>query len=280
SPRTQVEFRLTTRSGERRSAIWTVAPVTVAGQPHHLGAIVDITERTQAEEKLRAANELLRTLAQRRETIREQERTNIAREIHDILAQELTRLKIDLVWLAKRLGRPVDESIRPDLVARIADAAAQADTAISTVQRIATELRPVILDSLGLPAAVEWQAEDFGRRTGCTCTATAPQGESTLTRERATAVFRILQESLTNIARHARATVVDVHLVEADGTVTLTVRDNGRGISEAEIADPRSIGLIGMRERVDAFGGTIEFRGEPGQGTTVTARIPAEGQLT
>ena len=231
-------------------------------------------ERTLVNEGLKRANERYRALAARIEAIREQERTKIAREIHDVLAQELTRLKIDLVWLARRLGKPVAESLRPQLMERIADATAQTDTAISTVQRIATELRPVVLDSLGLPAAVEWQTEDFARRTGLVYTVTAPRGEFELDRERATALFRILQESLTNIARHARAARVSVELTDDADNLVLAIQDDGVGIGRAQAADQTSIGLIGMRERAEAFGGTLTIAGTPGAGTVVTVRIP------
>ncbi|HYP16933.1 MAG TPA: PAS domain S-box protein [Opitutus sp.] len=241
-----------------------------------VGIASDITQRIEAEKKLRTAGELLRSLARRRELIREHERTAIAREIHDVLAQELTRLKIDLVWVAKRLAQPVEEPIRRMLVARVEDATAQTDVAISTVQRIATELRPVILDSLGLAAAVEWQVEDFGRRTGLACKATAPSGDSALDRDRATALFRILQESLTNVARHANASAVEVDLTEDDAGATLVVRDNGDGLDAEKADDPHAIGLLGMRERAAAFGGSVEISGRPAGGTTVVARIPRD----
>jgi signal transduction histidine kinase len=231
-------------------------------------------ERTLVNEGLKLANEKYRALAARIEAIREQERTKIAREIHDVLAQELTRLKIDLVWLGKRLGKPFDEPLRSQLIERIADATTQTDTAISTVQRIATELRPVVLDSLGLPAAVEWQTEDFARRTGLACTATTPRGEFALDRERATALFRILQESLTNIARHARAGRVSVELASDANELVLTIQDDGVGIGRIQAEDPGSIGLVGMRERAEAFGGALTIAGTPGAGTRVTVRLP------
>lgn len=233
-------------------------------------------ELEERNEELRLANEQLRALTARNETIREHERMTIAREIHDVLAQDLTSLKIDLVWLVKRIAKPIDELARNALTARMRDAVVQADAAITTVQRIATELRPVILDSLGLGAAIEWQAEDFGRRTGLHCRTRSPQGDSTLHRDCATAVFRILQESLTNIARHAHATGIEVEFVEDPDLATLVVRDNGRGITNAQIVDARSIGLVGMRERAQAFGGSVEFTGAPGGGTTVRLRIPLD----
>ncbi len=239
-----------------------------------VGTCQDITPRREAEDAIRAAAAQMRALALRLQSVREEERTTLAREIHDVLAQELTRLKIDLVWLAKRAGRPADEASHAAINRRIADALAQTDTAITTVQRIATELRPVILDSLGLPAALEWQAEDFARRTGIVCRARAARSETALSREQATAIFRILQESLTNVARHAEASEVEVEFTEHAGMATLTVRDNGVGISRAQMENPRSIGLLGMRERTLAFGGVVEISGEPGAGTTVIVRLP------
>ena len=246
----------------------------VAGKLLFTVILRDISARNQTDEQLRLANEQLRALTARNETIREHERMRIAREIHDVLAQDLTRLKIDLSWVAKRTAKPVDEPTRKAIAARIGEAVAQTDSSITTVQRIATELRPVILDSLALPAAIEWQVEDFARRTGLTCRARASQEESALGRECATAVFRILQESLTNIARYARATVIEVEFVETSDEATLTIADNGCGITAAQIADPRSIGLLGMHERAQAFGGKVDFTGRAGVGTTVLVRIP------
>ena len=254
----------------------SVSRIEVAGRALVTVIFRDVTERRRAEQEIRLASEQMRALALRLENIREQERTRIAREIHDVLAQELTRLKIDLVWLARRATVPIDEPTRATIGGRIKDALAQADVAITTVQRIATELRPVILDSLGLPAAVEWQADDFARRTGIACHASTPGDEFALDRERATALFRILQESLTNIARHAQATQIDIHLAQSGEAVALTVRDNGRGISAAQLADPRSIGLAGMRERAQAFGGSVEIASAGAGGTVVAVRLPLE----
>jgi signal transduction histidine kinase len=233
-------------------------------------------ELEERNEELRLANEQLRALTARNETIRERERMTIAREIHDVLAQDLTSLKIDLVWVAKRATKSIDEAARDAIAERMSDAVAQTDAAITTVQRIATELRPVILDSLGLPAAVEWQVEDFARRTRLICRTRAPHGTSALSRECATAVFRILQESLTNIARHAHATEIEVQWIEDPDIATLTVKDNGRGITAAQIADARSIGLVGMRERAQAFGGSVDITGSIDAGTAVRVRIPVD----
>jgi PAS domain S-box-containing protein len=239
----------------------------------------DISLRQQMEGKLKSAKERYRALAARLEAIREEERTSIARDIHDVLAQDLTRLKIDLVWLAKRLAGPVRKPLRLALAERITNATDQTNAAIIHVQRIATQLRPAILDSLGLSAAVEWQVEDFARRTGLACRANAPRGETPLDSVRATALFRILQESLTNVARHANATAVDVQLTENAGAVTLMVHDNGRGITPEEIDNPHSIGLIGMSERAQAFGGAVQIAGDAHEGTTVTVRISSNGSV-
>lgn len=246
------------------------------GKPTRMeGVILDISERKQSEEQLATASSQLRALALRLESIREQERTNLAREIHDVLAQELTRLKIDAVWTSKRLTGPtIEEPIRQSLEKKIREMTAQIDSIIGTVQKIATELRPVVLDSLGLSAAVEWQTEDFAKRTGIPCHADVPTGAVLLDRRISTALFRILQESLTNVIRHANATEVSVSLVQTEDTITLKVKDNGPGITPENIRDMRSIGLIGMRERAQTFNGTFDIRGEPGCGTTVSVNIP------
>lgn len=250
--------------------------IEVAGRKLITVILRDVTERVQAEREVRLASAQMRALALRLQDIREEERTRIAREIHDVLAQELTRLKIDLVWVGKRAAKPIDETIRAAVEARVRDALSQTDVAISTVQRIATELRPVILDSLGLPAAVEWQAEDFARRTGIACQATTPGTDLALDRDRATALFRILQESLTNVARHAHATRVDIQLDSGDDYVALTVRDNGGGIAGTQLDDPLSIGLAGMRERAQAFGGMVEIARAAAGGTVVAVRLPLD----
>ncbi|TAJ94214.1 MAG: PAS domain S-box protein [Gammaproteobacteria bacterium] len=234
----------------------------------------DITERKQAEAALTARTEELQALASRLQAIREEERTAIAREIHDVLAQELTRLKIDIAWVSKRVAAPLDEPTRDRVIDKLKDVTAQTDAAIRTVQKIATELRPVVLDSLGLAAAIEWQVEDFEKRTDIRCRVAVPEHDPPLNRDQATACFRILQESLTNVSRHAQATQVEVKLCEEDGHLLLTVCDNGRGITREQLHDPHSIGLVGMRERAQSFGGELGITGTPGAGVTVMLRIP------
>lgn len=229
----------------------------------------DRRERQRAEEKLRKSLEQLRALTTYLQYVREEERTRIAREVHDELGQALTGLKLDMSWLAARLAR----NAKP-VKAKVKTMVDHIDETIQTVRRIATELRPGILDSLGLVAALEWQANEFYSRTGIPCNVVAAVDDSQLQPQFATVFFRIYQETLTNIIRHAKATQVDVRLAEEGGALVLTVKDNGRGISEEEIANTRSIGLVGMRERAMLIGGEITLQGSPGKGTMVTLRVP------
>lgn len=228
----------------------------------------DITERIQAEKELEHSREELRNLSAHQQTVREEERTRIAREIHDELGQALTALKIDLSWLKNRL--PPGQK---PLTAKIGQMSKLADTTIDTMHRISTELRPGLLDDLGLAAAIEWQAKDFQNRSGISCEATLAE-EIELERDLATAIFRIFQETLTNIARHAGATRVAVRLEREDGRLVLTVTDNGRGITNRQIDDDKSFGIIGMRERAHLWGGELRISGNPEEGTTVTVDIP------
>ena len=234
----------------------------------------DRRERQRAEDKLRRSLDQLRALTSYLQYVREEERTRIAREVHDELGQALTGLKLDMSWLAARLGR----NAKP-VQAKVKTMVDHIDETIQTVRRIATELRPGILDSLGLVAALEWQANEFQSRTGIPCNVVAAVDDSQLQQQFATVFFRIYQETLTNIIRHAKATRVDVRLAEESGALVLTVQDNGRGISEEEIANTRSIGLVGMRERAMLIGGEITLQGTPGKGTTMTLRVPLERQL-
>jgi PAS domain S-box-containing protein len=228
----------------------------------------DITERKRIDDELKNSREQLRNLALYLETVREQERTNIAREIHDELAQALTALKMDLSWLNHRLPNDAES-----LIEKTKAMNTLIDSTIGTVKRISAELRPGILDDLGLVAAIEWQAEEFQNRTGIRCRVTVDPEDIEADQDRATAIFRIFQETLTNVARHARATQVVVGLKERGGKLTLRVRDNGIGITEEQISDSQSFGLIGMHERVIPWDGKISFKGIPGKGTTVIVSV-------
>jgi signal transduction histidine kinase len=226
-------------------------------------------ERKRAEDKLRRSMEQLRALSVYLQYVREDERIRISRQVHDELGQALTGLKMDLYWLANRLPkkyRTVHEKTRA--------MSAHIDATIQTVRRIATELRPGILDDLGLVAAIEWQAQEFQKRTGIECVVSSELKDAILDQDLNTAFFRIFQETLTNIIRHAQASRVDVNLRQDEGALVLEVKDNGRGISEAELNDTRSIGVLGMRERAALLQGELQITGVPGQGTTVAVRIP------
>jgi signal transduction histidine kinase len=227
-------------------------------------------ERRRAEQQLRESHEQLRALSAHLQTVREDERTRIAREVHDELGQALTGLKLDL----SRLGHPQTGVPRPH-AGKIKSLVGRIDSIIQRVRRIATELRPGILDDLGLVAAIEWQANDFQSRTGIECIVrTSVAEESVLGAELNTAFFRIFQETLTNVIRHADASRVEVRLKREAGHVILEVSDNGRGITDAEISGAESLGLRGMGERAALLGGEVVIRGAPRQGTTVTVRIP------
>jgi PAS domain S-box-containing protein len=229
----------------------------------------DISQRKQAESELRGSREQLRALSARLQSVREDERGRIAREIHDELGQALTGLKMDLAWLAKRFPPG-----HPQLVEKAQSIMELVDHTIQSVRELATELRPSVLDDLGLIAAIEWQAEEFQARTEIQCHCDIQSEHLDLNPTQATALFRILQETLTNITRHAKATRVDIRFEQRDCNLVLEVRDNGRGISAAEISAPKSLGLLGIRERALMVGGEVSIRGEPGKGTTVTVSVP------
>ena len=222
---------------------------------------------TQAEE-LQSSFDQLRALAGRLQTIREEERTRVSREIHDQLGQALTAIKIDVSALVRQPAGDGPQN------ARRASILSLVDETIQAVRRIATELRPGILDDLGLVATVEWAGEEFESRTGTACRLDLPGDELAVDAERATAVFRILQETLANVARHAAASRVDVRLAQDRGELTLEVRDNGRGMADVTSLRRGALGILGMRERATLIGGTLTITGAPGQGTTVRVTIP------
>jgi len=227
-------------------------------------------ERQQAEEALAASQERLRNLAARLHAVREEERRVIAREIHDQLGQALTGMKMDLSWLMRRL--PDDESVR----VRAESMQSLLDTTVESVRTISTQLRPPILDDLGLEAAVEWQTTEFGRQSGLNCELDLRIGDRFVQNEHATAAFRILQEALVNVARHAHAENVRVEISVDGDTLFLEVGDDGCGIGDATLSSARSIGLIGMRERAVALGGEVNIgRGTKG-GTVVRLELPIQ----
>jgi PAS domain S-box-containing protein len=259
--------------------IWAYVSTALVKQPvkgrrFFISYIQDITERKQAEEQLKAKSEQLRALTTSVRSAREAEGIRIAREIHDELGSALTSMKWDLEEMGKVASRANDVSLSVPLQGKIATMSGLVDSTIDVVRRISAELRPSILDDLGLAAAVEWQAQQFQARTGILCSYDCSATHIDLDADRSTAVFRIFQEALTNVLRHAHATHVDVSLEDDDDEVLLRIQDNGRGIREAERSGPGSLGLLGMRERAELIGGSLEIMGLQGVGTTVVLRVP------
>jgi signal transduction histidine kinase len=231
----------------------------------------EIGERKAAEAHLKTSEENLRALAAHLQSVREEEWTRIAREFHDQLGQELTALKMDVNWVAGRL--PAEAHA---LRERAESMSGRLDATMESVREIVGRLRPDVLDQLGLIAAIAWAAEDFQRRSGIRCHTQLPEEPLPVERARATALFRILQELLTNVARHANATRVDIALRPEHRHLVLLVQDNGRGIDAAAVRSPKSLGLLGVRERLLPFGGRMEVDGAPGRGTLARVALPGE----
>jgi signal transduction histidine kinase len=254
-------------------------------QRYRVGVIRELTARRRAEEEVRALNtELerrvierttqLRALSARLQSVREEERTCLAREIHDELGQELTALKLHLDFLPKRIDGVHTPAGRESLQQNMTDMSALAGTLIDSVRRIATELRPAALDDLGLRAAIAWHAHEFERHFGVRCVVACEPDTLALDPLRATALFRIVQEALTNVARHAAAQAASITLRSNADAVLLEVKDDGRGITDHALRGTNSLGLLGIRERAQLLGGTVDIWGVPGRGTTVRVRLP------
>ncbi len=237
------------------------------------GSVIDITERKKAEEALKRSETQLRELAARNQQVREEERMSVAREIHDELGQALTLLKIDLTWLGGRLISTVDEEVRKPLEEKIGAMEQMIHWTLRTVRRILSTLRPPLLDESGLKEAIEFHLHDFSKRVAIRYELEASPLNN-LPQKPATAVFRIFQEILTNIARHANASRVKVHLSETNSQFVMKVQDNGCGITQERLTHSRNFGLLGMHERALAIGGEVEILGSPRSGTTVILRIP------
>jgi PAS domain S-box-containing protein len=231
----------------------------------------DITERKKAEELLSRSYQDIRQLASHLQDVREEERASIAREIHDELGQQLTGLKMDLSWIAKR--KTVQDDI--EVKQKTTTILNLLDTAIKTVRKIATDLRPSILDDLGLIAAIEWQSEEFERRSGICTEFRSTMPEFRYSAGIAIGLFRICQESLTNVARHAEASKIFISLQEHDNeNILLKIEDNGRGFEVRKTGDKKTLGLLGMRERTLMMGGEFRIESDPGKGTTLFVTVP------
>jgi two-component system, NarL family, sensor histidine kinase UhpB len=235
----------------------------------HFGVQRDVTDRTLAAQELEASRAELRALAARLQAIREEERTRIAREIHDELGQALTGLKLDLAWLGTKRPRSTSGAYRaidPSITERI-------DETMEIVRRIASELRPSVLDQLGLEAALEYLVHEAAKRTGIEIVLQAEEFPRLPDAVRSHA-FRIIQEALTNVIRHSKATRVTVSVRLAGAVLLLGVADNGVGFAPDSLSGVRSLGLVGMRERALACGGSLTVQGKPGDGTAIVVTIP------
>lgn len=245
----------------------TISKSLIGGKLQMTAVLRDVTEHRLAEIELREVNRQLRNLSTSLQNVREQERTRISRELHDELGQQLTGLKLSLSWLGTRLkdGR----TTTPDTVDEMRYLL---DAAIASVRRISTELRPLILDDFGFGEAISWQTLEFAKRSALEVTLNLPAAEDVQGDELATALFRIVQESLTNVARHANATKVTIDLVAKGSKLVLTINDNGQGIQDN--AKQGGIGLVSMRERANSIGAQFNIISGPGVGTTIEVTIP------
>ena len=249
----------------------SISQVVEGGHRFYTVILRDITKRKEYEDMLARQQAELRELSARVLEAREEEKTLLARELHDELGQLLTAMKLDLAWLRERLpGQPVE------LAARAAQMDAVLDRTVTSVRRIAAELRPLMLDDLGLQDAIAWLVEDFSKHSGIACRLSAPPDAvlENVERQVATTLYRVLQESLTNVARHSGANNAWVVLGESGNMLQLEVEDDGHGIVAADFARSRSLGLKGMRERVRYIGGSVEIGHAPRGGTRVLVRVP------
>jgi len=256
-----------------RSSVYPTKGSTADGKRIFFHMVTDISDRKQAEENLRVSQNQLRELALHLESVREDERTSLAREIHDELGQLLTGLKMDASWMSKRIPQS-----QTSLIGKAKAMVDLIDEAIETVKRVSAQLRPAVLDYLGLTAAIEWQTKELGKHVEISFEFKSYPKDIVLDRERSTAIFRICQEALTNVVRHANATRVKVTLKEERHRIVLSIKDNGKGIDEGHISDLRSFGLLSMKERARYWGGQVEIEGAPGKGTLVLVRIPLANQ--
>ena len=228
----------------------------------------DIAERRDFEEKLKQRTNQLRNLASKLQSVREEERKMISREIHDELGQMLTVLKIQISLLSNKITNNDIIKSKFNSVEKLID------NSIESVQKLASKLRPGLLDELGLIPAIEWQTQDFMEKTGIDCECSLPKEEINLEPEKSTALFRIFQESIFNTARHANASKIFINLEEVNNHLVLEIIDNGKGITQNQLNDPKSLGLLGMKERALILGGSVEIKSSMNNGTTVKAVIP------
>lgn len=242
------------------------------GKKLRVTAIRDIQKRRNRERELQESQQQFRDLVARMVEIREEERGTMAREIHDVLGQSLSALRIDLAWIKGGLS-----SRSPEIGERVREMVANLDSTLDTMRELSTRLRPSVLDDLGLAAAIDWQVSELARRTEIRCALFLGEEGIEMDRGRDIAIFRVLQEALTNVTRHAGATEIRVCLRREEGDLILEVEDNGKGASMEDLSGHRALGILGMRERARGLGGVVMIRRGSENGTVVILRVPVDG---
>jgi PAS domain S-box-containing protein len=277
------EFRFSPLAGPFNAGIWEhrkkdgiiisveiiMHQIVYDDKQAYLVLVKDVSEKLRAEEEIKMSYQQLKALTSHLEGIREEERSRIALEIHDELGQQLTGLKMDASWILKKL-----KDSDKDIGYKMAGMIALIEETVRTVKRISSELRPGILDDLGLIAALEWQSQEFSKRTGIECIFFSSIMDAEPEKTLATNIFRVYQEALTNVARHSMAVRVETTIEIQDGKMRLIITDNGRGFDKDEVKGRNSLGLIGMRERANNFNGLLNISTEVGRGTTIVLELP------
>jgi PAS domain S-box-containing protein len=266
----EAEVNIRTKDGRRIAYYFTGWLVILEGNPFIIGNALDISARKKAEQELDESYKSIRKLTSHLQNIREEERTNIAREIHDELGQLLTVMKMDVSWLNKKIGTDAEVPVKN----KMKDLLDMIDGTVKTVRRISSELRPSLLDDLGLVAAIEWHLIEFEKRVGIKTSFTDAADEVVLPDKVKTGIFRIFQESLTNVARHAEASKITVKMECKNNMFLLKISDNGIGFDKTKVADKRTLGILGMKERSEMMGGIYDIVSTPGKGTTILVKVP------